>query len=173
MVINDLAGQYAIQTEAEACTTLTAAATAGPVLPATPTALNIASAVWGAAGQVFAATKGQGRVVLAVAPDKLGVIGPLFPNINPTNAFSSGFVAADINSGANGAISGFTVVMSAGLAAGTMLMFSTAAAKAFEFRYGNLQVVEPSVWGVQVGYAGDFDAVVVEPLGVVKITSTP
>ena len=173
MVINDLAGQYAIQTEAEACTTLTAAATAGPVLPATPTALNIASAVWGAAGQVFAATKGQGRVVLAVAPDKLGVVGPLFPNINPQNAFSSGFVAADINSGANGVISGFTVIMSAGLAAGTMLMFSTAAAKAFEYRYGNMQVVEPSVWGVQVGYAGDFDAVVIEPLGVVKITSTP
>ena len=47
--------------------------------------------------------------------------------------------------------------MSAGLAAGQILVFSTAAVKAFEYRYGNLQVVEPSVWGVQVGYAGDFD----------------
>jgi len=47
---------------------------------------------------------------------------------------------------------------------------STAAAKAFEYKYGNLQVVEPSVWGVQVGYAGDFDAVVIEPTGIVKIT---
>ena len=45
--------------------------------------------------------------------------------------------------------------------------------KAFEYKYGNLQVVEPSVWGVQVGYAGDFDFVVVEPAGVVKIGVTP
>ena len=63
--------------------------------------------------------------------------------------------------------------MSAGLAAGTVLVYSTAAVKAFEYKYGNLQVVEPSVWGVQVGYAGDFDAVVIEPSAVVKIGVTP
>ena len=63
--------------------------------------------------------------------------------------------------------------MSAGLDTGQILVYSTAAAKAFEYKYGNLQVVEPSVWGVQVGYAGDFDAVVIEPTGVVKITKTP
>ena len=43
--------------------------------------------------------------------------------------------------------------------------------KAFEYRYGNLQVVEPSVWGVQVGYAGDFDIVVIEAAGVVRVTT--
>ena len=63
--------------------------------------------------------------------------------------------------------------MSAGLANGTILVYSTAAAKTFEYKYGNLQVVEPSVWGVQVGYAGDFDCVVIEPLGIVKVTKTP
>jgi len=170
MVVNDLAGQYAIETEAEAATVLTAAAQTGPVIPATPTGLNIAAAIWGAAGSVFAATKGQGRTVVAVSPDQLGIIGPIFPGINPTNAYSSGF-NVPTEQGAQGAISGLTIVMSAGLAADTILVFSTAAAKAFEYRYGNLQVVEPSVWGVQVGYAGDFDVVVIEPTGIVRVTT--
>jgi HK97 family phage major capsid protein len=173
MVINDLAAEYAIQTELEAGTVLTAAATAGPVIPTGPaTGAAIATAIWGAAGSVFAACKGQGRTVVAVSPDMLGMVGPIFPPINPTNAFSSGFKTPDAQ-GEVGSIAGLTVVMSAGLAAGTILVYSTAAAKAFEYKYGNLQVVEPSVWGVQVGYAGDFDAVVIEPLGIVKVTKTP
>ena len=45
--------------------------------------------------------------------------------------------------------------------------------KMFEMRYGALQVNEPSVWGVQVGYAGDFQTVILEATGVVKITKTP
>jgi HK97 family phage major capsid protein len=171
MVINDLAGQYAIETEEEAATVLTAAATAGPAIPASPTALNIATAIYTAAGSVFAATKGQGRTVIAMSPDQLGIIGPIFPGVNPQNAYSTGFNAADIGSGPQGIISGLTVVMSAGLAADTILVYSTAAAKAFEYRYGNLQVVEPSVWGVQVGYAGDFDCLVVEATGVVRVTT--
>ena len=63
--------------------------------------------------------------------------------------------------------------MSAGLDTGQILVYSTAAARAFEYKYGNMTVDEPSVWGVQVGYAGDFDCVVIEPAGVVKITKTP
>ena len=170
MVINDLAGQYAIETEAAAADVITAAAQTGPVIPATPTALAIAQAIWGAAGLVFAATKGQGRTVVAVSPDQLGVIGPIFPGINPQNAYSTGFDAT-LQSGAQGAIAGLTVVMSAGLDPDTILVFSTAAVKAFEMRYGALQVVEPSVWGVQVGYAGDFETVVIEPTGVVRVTT--
>ena len=171
MVVNDLAEQYAIQTEAEAASVLTAAATTGPVIPATPTGANVATAIWGAAGQVFAATKGQGRTVVAVSPDQLGIIGPLFPTINPTNAYSTGFPVANIGQGEQGSISGLTIIMSAGLATDTILVYSTSAARAFEYKYGNLQVVEPSVWGVQVGYAGDFDCVVIEPLGVVRVTT--
>jgi HK97 family phage major capsid protein len=171
MVINDLAGQYSIQTEAAAATDLTAAAQAGPVIPATPTGANIATAIWGAAGSVFAATKGQGRTVVAVSPDQLGAIGPVFPGINPTNAYSGGFQASDISQGQVGALSGLTVIMSAGLATDTILVFSTAAVRCFEARYGALQVVEPSVWGVQVGYAGDFETVVVEPTGIVRVTT--
>jgi hypothetical protein len=173
MVINDLAEQYGIETEKETGTVLTAAATAGPVIPTgVPTPAVVAAAIWTAAGSVFAATKGQGRTVVAVAPDMLGLIGPIFPPVNPTNAYSTGFTLP-LMQGENATIAGLSIIMSAGLANGTILVYSTAAAKTFEHKYGNLQVVEPSVWGVQVGYAGDFDAVVIEPLGIIKVTKTP
>ena len=83
MVINDLAEQYAIETEEEAAAVMTAAATAGPVIPASPTGANVATAIWGAAGSVFAATKGQGRTVVAVSPDQLGVDRPAVPDRQP------------------------------------------------------------------------------------------
>jgi hypothetical protein len=173
MVINDLAEQYAIETEEETADVLWAAATAGPTIPTgVPTPAVVAAAIWSAAGSVFAATKGQGRTVVAVAPDMLGLIGPIFPPVNPTNGYSTGF-SLPMGQGEQGSIAGLTIIMSAGLDAGQILVFSTAAAKCFEYKYGNMQVVEPSVWGVQVGYAGDFDAVVIEPAGVVKVVKTP
>ena len=172
MVINDLAGQYAIETEVEAGTVIDGAATPGPILPSGPAILDIATAIWSAVGQAFTAVKGQGGMVIAVSPDMLGVIGPLFPGINPTNAYGSGFSAANFGQGQQGSISGLTVVMSAGLPPVSIIAFSTAAVKAFEHKYGNLQVVEPSVWGVQVGYAGDFDCIPIEPAGIIKVGVT-
>lgn len=173
MVLNDLAGQYAIETEEAAGTDITAAATAGPALPAAPTPVDVNKAIWTAAGLVFAATKGQGRLIVAVSPDMLGLVGPLFAPINPQNAFGAGFSAAGFAQGPVGQISQVVVVMSAGLAAGTIIVMSSAAARPFEYRYGNMQVGEPSVWGVQVGYAGDFETVIVEAGGIVEITVTP
>jgi len=173
MVINDLAAQYATESEAAAGDALATAATAGPTIPASPTALDIASAVWEAVGTVAGATQGQGRIVIAASYDMLGVVGPLFPGVNPQNAFSSGFDAVNFGPGPQGTISGITLVASAGLPSGTLLVFSTAAVKAFELRYGAMQVVEPSVWGVQVGYAGDFECMVIEPAAVVEITQAP
>lgn len=172
MIITDLAQQYAIETEEEAADVLWAGGTGGPILPATPTAEDINAAIWGAAGQVFAATKGQGSTIVMVSPDMLGVIGPILGVTSANgNNVGTGFQAANIGQGAQGAVSGLTINMSAGLDAGQILVYSTAAAKAFEYKYGNMQVVEPSVWGVQVGYAGDFDVVVIEPAGVVRVTT--
>jgi hypothetical protein len=102
MVINDLAGQYAMQTEAADRHRADRRRAVGPVIPVTPTAANINTAIWGAAGTVFAATKGQGRTVIAMSPDQLGILGPIFPNVNPQNAFSSGFDAGDIATGTVG-----------------------------------------------------------------------
>jgi HK97 family phage major capsid protein len=170
MVIADLAAQYAIQTESACGTDLAGAATAGPVLPADPTAADISGAIWTAAGAAFQATGGQGRTVVAVAYDTLGLVGPLYPP--NTTMPGTGLAAGDIASGRIGSISGLTVVASPGLPDGTILVINSAAVKCFEDRYGSMQVNEPSVWGVQVGYAGDFETLVVEPGAVIEITQT-
>jgi HK97 family phage major capsid protein len=174
LVINDLAAVYAQETEKALCVAVDAATTAGPVIPtgpATPAAVN--SAVWTAAGAVYAATKGAGRVIIACSPDTLGLLGPAFPAVNPQNAISPGFAASDIGSGNVGSISGLPVVVSAGFDAGTMIVLSTAAVEVYEDRIGSLQVVEPSVLGVQVAYAGYFADVVIDATAIVEITKTP
>jgi HK97 family phage major capsid protein len=173
IVINDLTGQYAIETEAACCTQLVTDATDGPDIPANANSQQIATALWSAAGSAFAAMQGQGRLILAVSPDMLGLVGPLFAPVNPQNAQSTGFSAGSFGSGAMGAISGITVVMSAGLPAGTMLVISTAAAEVYEDRVGALQVIEPSVLGTQVAYAGYFSTLVLEPAGVIAIGQAP
>jgi hypothetical protein len=179
MIIADLGGQYAIVTEDACADALVAAATASTVdIPATgATALSIAQAVWGAAGQAAAGLRTANipatGPVLAVAADKLGVIGPLFPNINPQNTTSSGFLASDLTmQGPQGAISGITAVLAAGLASGTVLFTYRSNVRNYEDRYGAMQVNEPSVWGVQVGYAGDFETVVFANGGVINIQTT-
>jgi hypothetical protein len=102
----------------------------------------------------------------------LGLIGPLFAPINPLNAQSTGFTAGQFGQGVMGAVSGISVVMSSALATGTVLVISTAAEEVYEDRIGALQVVEPSVLGVQVAYAGYFAALTMEPNGVIKVATT-
>ena len=73
--------------------------------------------------------------------------------------------------GAVGSISGIPVYVSAAVTAGNGLILSSAAAEVYEDRIGALQVVEPSVLGVQVAYAGHFAVVVIEDAAIIKITS--
>lgn len=169
IVINGLAAQYAIETEAALAAELAATA-ADPVgYGATPTAASVASALWTAAARVYAAVKGQGRLAIAVAPDTLGVFGPLFLPVNPQNAASAGFNAGNFGQGIMGSISGIPVIMSAGLGAGEAFLFSTAAIEAFEQRVGTLQATEPSVLGMQVAYAGYFTPLTIEDAGIVPL----
>lgn len=170
IVINDLAGQYAIETEEAAATELlTDGVASGATLPADPTAADVSQALWTAAGEAFVAMQGQGGLLALVSPDMMGLVGPLFAPVNPQNAQSSGFSAGSFGTGAMGAISGIAVVMSAALPAGTLIVVNTAAAEIYEDRVGSLQVVEPSVLGIQVAYAGYFSTIVIEPNGVRKI----
>jgi HK97 family phage major capsid protein len=174
LVINDLAGQYALDTENHTCSTLSTAAPAGPTLPTgTPTADDVAGALWGAAATILAATGGQGRVFAAAPPELMGILGPLFPPVNPGNAQSAGFTTAALASGPAGSIAGIPIYVSNGMAADTILVLSSAAAEVYEDRIGPLQVVEPSVLGVQVAYAGYFAALVIEAAGMSKIIKTP
>jgi hypothetical protein len=175
LVINDLASQYAILTESTAVQAFYAGGTAsvGTSIPAGPTNQQVANAIWGAAAGVYTATKGQGRLLAVCSPDVLGIIGPLFPPINPLDAQSEGLSASTFGQGTVGAVSGISVVVSAGFSATKSLMvMSSAAGEIYEDRIGSLQVVEPSVLGVQVAYAGYFADLIVQNNGIQKITVT-
>jgi HK97 family phage major capsid protein len=172
LVIEGLASQYAIQTEAAVGTALDAS-TGTPVgYGGTPTAATVRAAIWSAASVVYTAVKGQGRLILALAPDRLAAFGPLFTPI-PTNvAPGEGLVAGSFGTGQVGGISGIQVVMSAGLASTKAFLFSTAAMEVFEQRVGTLSVTEPSVLGVQVGYAGYFTPLLISNNGIIELTAT-
>lgn len=175
LIINDLAAQYAIETEAATADALASTATSAVTYDLTPTtgtpAEAVAGALWQAAATVYTAVKGQGRLVLAVAPDVLKNFGPLFAPVNPQNAQSSGFTAGNFMQGGVGNISGISVVMSAGLGNGEAFLLSTSALEVYEQRVGTLQVTEPSVLGVQVAYAGYFTPLMINDDAIVPLTA--
>lgn len=168
LIINDLAAQYAIQTESAFAAELAATGTS-TVTWASADPDAIAAAVWEAAAAVYTAVRGQGRLVLAIAPSILEVFGPLFAPVNPRDAQSEGFTAGRFGQGEMGTISGVPVVMSAGLGTDEAFLFSTAAIEAFEQRVGTLQANEPSVLGVQVAYAGYFTPLTIDDAGIVPL----
>lgn len=172
IVVNDLAAQYAIETEAATAAEVAATATAAVGYGASPTAATVAGALWEAAGLAYTAVKGQGRLVVVVAPDVLGTFGPLFAPVNPQNAQSAGFNAGSFAQGVMGNISGISLAMSAGLASGEAFLLSTAAIEVYEQRVGTLQAVEPSVAGVQVAYLGYFTPLTINDDAIIPLTAT-
>ena len=172
LVVNGLSQQYAIETEAAVGDALSSSTTAAVSYGAVPTANTVAAAVWAAVASCYAVTKGSGRVMLAVAPDVLSTFGPLFPPVNPRDAQSPGFEAGRFNQGIMGTIGAIPCVMSAGLAPGEAFVFSTAALELFEQRVGMLQVVEPSVFGLQVAYAGYFSTLVVDDDAIIPLVQS-
>jgi HK97 family phage major capsid protein len=178
VIINDLAAQYAIQTEAAVCTQIQAVANnieLAPVATGTnPSASELTAALWTAVGNIYTATKGMGRLAVVVAPSQLGAWGSLFNPVNPTNAQSSGFLAANFNQGVMGYVSGVPVIVSAGYPVTANhfgSVFSSAAIEVYEQRVGALQATEPSVLGVQVAYAGYFTPITIESTGIRRIVN--
>lgn len=169
IIVNDLAAQYAIETENAVADALAATNAADQPYPLDPTADELSAAIWAATATVYTATKGQGRLVLAIAPNRLADFGALFAPYGPTNSQGTGFLAGNFGQGLMGSINGVPVIMSAGLASNEAFLFSTAAVEVWEQRIGTLQVVEPSVLGVQVAYAGYFAALVNTANGVVPL----
>jgi HK97 family phage major capsid protein len=177
VIIGDLSSQYAVQTEAALGTLIQAQAnnvelTTGAA--GTPTAAELAAGLWTAVANVYTATKGVGRVALIVPPSRLGNWGGVFSPVNPQNAQSTGFAAADFGSGIIGNISGIPVICSPGyptVANHYGSLVSSAAVEVYEQRVGALQVVEPSVLGVQVAYAGYFTPMLIETAGVQRIVN--
>lgn len=169
LVINDLAAQYAIETEAATAAELATTTSTDVTWSEAGGADALSAAVWEAASTVYNAVKGQGRLGITIAPDQLSAYGPLFAPVNPRDAQSPGFTAGQFGQGQMGTISGIPVMMSAGLASGEAFLFSTAAIEVFEQRVGALQAVEPSVLGTQVAYAGYFTALKIEDGGIVQL----
>jgi hypothetical protein len=129
--------------------------------------------LWAAAAEIYTGVKGAGTVFAVIPPGLLALWGGMFPPVNPFNAQSPGFNAGNFASGLMGQIAGIPIYVSPAIAANTGLVLSSAAAEVYEDRLGSMQVAEPSVLGVQVAYAGYFTPLVIEPLGIVKITKTP
>ena len=176
VVVNDLASQYAIQTEAVLGTLIQTQANNVEVAGAagSETATTLAAALWTATANVYTAVKGAGRLALIVPPSRLGLWGQLFAPVNPQNAQSTGFQAGDFGTGVIGNISGVPVICSPGyptVANHLGSVVSTAAIEVYEQRVGALQVTEPSVLGVQVAYAGYFTPMLIETAGVQRIVN--
>ena len=169
LIAGDMAGQYAIATEEVAADALAAVATTPVDYPLTPTAAELIGPIWEAAAAAMTAVPEMGRLVLFVAPDRLSAFGPLFAPVNPQNAQSTGFTAGNFRSGNVGNISGIDVVVSKQLDSGEAFMVNTAAVEFYEQVGGQLQVVEPSVLGVQIAYYGYFATLVATAAGVVPL----
>jgi HK97 family phage major capsid protein len=173
-VVTDLAGVYAVQTEAAAFTAFDAAAQAGVTIPTgAATAAAVMTSLWDAVSKIYTASKGAGQVFAITGPDMLPILGPVFPPYNPMNAYSPGLAAGDFGTGLVGALSGVPLYVSAGCGTLRILVFSTAGAEVYEDRIGSLSVIEPSVLGVQVAYAGYFTPMVIDGNSIVKIVKTP
>jgi HK97 family phage major capsid protein len=176
VVVTDLAAQYAVQTEAVLGTLIQTQANNVEVAGAAgaETAATLTAALWTAVANVYATMKGVGRVALVVPPSRLGIWGALFAPINPQNAQSTGFNAADFGAGTVGNISGIPVICSPGYPTVTNHLgsvVSSGAIEVYEQRVGALQVTEPSVLGVQVAYAGYFTPMLIETAGVQRIVN--
>jgi HK97 family phage major capsid protein len=178
VIIQDLATQYAIQTEAAVGAAIQAVANNVELAPVAtgnaPSATELTAALWTAAGNIYTATKGQGRIALIVPPARLGSWGALFAPVNPQNAQSTGFAAANFGQGIMGYISGIPVIVSSGYPVTTNhygSVISSAAVEVYEQRVGSLQATEPSVLGVQVAYAGYFTPMTIESTGIQRIVN--
>jgi HK97 family phage major capsid protein len=172
IIVNDLAAQYAIETEAATCDAVNTTTTTAVGFGASPTAASVSAALWTAAGVAYSAVKGQGRLVLVCSPDRLGTFGPLFAPVNPQNAYSDGLNANNFAQGVMGSISGISLAMSAGLGTGKSFLLSTAALEVYEQRVGTLQAVEPSVAGLQVAYMGYFTPLMINDDAIIPLTAT-
>jgi HK97 family phage major capsid protein len=171
IVAQDLADLFAEETEEALGTELDASTATAVGYGASPTADTIRAALWSAAEDVYTAVKGRGQLILALAPDRLAAFGPLFPPITNVTETGEGLSAGMFGSGSQGRVAGVQTVMSAGLGSTKAFLFSTAAIEAYEQRVGLLSVIEPSVLGVQVAYAGYFTPLTIEDGGIIELTA--
>jgi HK97 family phage major capsid protein len=161
IIVNQLAKRYARKTEKAAAAVLEAST--GTVAYATTTNTDPAvfqKAVYEAAAKYYTNT-GELPTWIATDPTGWAHLGgladaakrPAFPFLAPSNA--GAVLAAD--SFAGNPI-GLRLVVSYAVTPGHFIVGGPESVTVYEQRIGTLQVVEPSVLGVQVAYAGYFAA---------------
>ncbi len=156
LIVDQLAARYAIAAEKAAIAELAAGTEESLSLESNATLAQVTQAVFDAAAEYYGSI-GEMPTILAVGPAGWARLGGLadttgrsgFPFLNPANAGGS----MSAGSFAGNPV-GLNMVVTPGITGTDMWVLSPAALEVYEQESGSLQVAEPSVWGIQVGYAG-------------------
>ena len=170
LVVNDLARQYAIKTENIAASALVDAAGSSVEVGDWTDGAEVAAKVWEARTSI--AASGYLPTHLFASSDRVATLGalfasgstPLFPNLNPSNAFGSLSVAS-----AMGMPFGLVLVESNQLDEGTMIVANPMGLELFEQQKGSIQVSDPSVLGLTVAFRGYFATLEIDDTKIVKL----
>lgn len=178
LIVSDLAGAYAAQTDDAFCTSLVSGVsqTVDARTGATPVGISadsFLSALYQAAALVFASGNATPNT-LWVAPDVWALLGslvdlagrPMFPSVSPGNAMGA---IEPGNLGGN--VAGFRLAVDANFATGTAIVGDNTAVEFFEQVGGTVSAVEPSVLGTAVAYFGYAATAVVRPNALVSLTT--
>lgn len=174
IIVNQLATRYARRTEKSVADNLLSRGVTEILPPTGATSGDILSFLFNASQKVYEATGALGSVcfvsadVWAAWGSMVGSDGrPLFSAGSPSNSLGSGGpTTTSMN------VAGFTVVVSYALAPGSAIVTTPSNVEVYEQRIGTLSVVEPSVLGVQIAYAGYFTTFIPFPNGIVKASAT-
>jgi HK97 family phage major capsid protein len=155
-IVTQLAGRYSYATERAAISAMSASTSHVPLAAGADSETTI-KAIYDAAAMVFAQT-GALPTHLAAGPlgwARLGSLSsstgtPTFPFLNPVNA--QGTMAGPTSFAGNPV--GLQLVVTPGITDDTMWVVNNLALEIYEQVVGQLSVVEPSVLGIQVAYAG-------------------
>lgn len=172
LVINDLARQYALATETVACNAVLATVDSNTPVSDWTDPQDVLDAVWTARTNI--AATGYLPTHLLCSPDRVASLGkltasgqPLFPNLGPSNSFGTVTVPQR-----GGMAFGLTVVESAQLGSGVMVVCNPQGLELYERQKGAIQVSNPTTLGVTVAFRGYFatlgiDGVMFQGVGLV------
>ena len=172
LVLNDLAAQYAIQTENVACSALVGATGSSESVADWTDPQQVVGAVWAARTAISAS--GYLPTHIFASSDRVATLGtlstsdgqPLFPNLNPSSVYGSLSPASS-----NGQPFGLTLVESYQLPEGTLIVGNPRGLELFEQQKGSIQVNAPDVLGLTIAFRGYFATLAIDETKFVAIVT--
>jgi HK97 family phage prohead protease len=175
-VLTDLAGQYALETEAEMCSVVDGLATTGNLWGADFTdAEDVVTKVFAAASTIGSSSN-YAPTHLICHHEVWGALGslvdqggrPIFPTLGPQNA---GGTLTSSSFQAN--LLGLTLVVSKDLddSEENLYVLHARALEAYEQRKGAISLDNPAQLGRVVAFRGYFAGLIIDPSKIVRITS--